>query len=386
MAPQGSDSRHEFVDKRSEILSDATDLDVLLAALLDDQAAPTAITPWRRAAIEAQRDPPLVAPTPVDFSADRVLEPLIVPVAEDEKTDAFATFQAESDENSDENIVSPVPSRGRGNTVLGPVVKELLLLTGLAVAVLAIGAVYFRSDIVAAPSPATTAPAPVPAAAPVVPEAAPVEPPATMSTPAVIDDAPPRQPTAKARVTTKPLRQSASDRANPVRREVPPAGLASSSRASVGAASAVPQPVAARAGEKAPAPAALPNAEPPKPAAVTPTVVAGPVEPVATAPSPVPARVAKPTPARLLTGGPPVYPDEMRTARVGGTVEVRFTIDSRGRVSNVRSVTGPPQLRSVAEAAVRRWRYEPAQIGNVAIESERSVNFNFDPSVRRPQQ
>ena len=76
----------------------------------------------------------------------------------------------------------------------------------------------------------------------------------------------------------------------------------------------------------------------------------------------------------------------MRIAKVGGTVEVRFTIDSRGRVNNVRSVTGPPQLRSVAEAAVRRWRYEPAQLGNVAIDSETSVNFNFDPSARRPQQ
>ena len=83
----------------------------------------------------------------------------------------------------------------------------------------------------------------------------------------------------------------------------------------------------------------------------------------------------------------PQYPTVLRTARVGGNVEVRFTIDSSGRVTNVRSVTGPAQLRSVAEAAVRRWRYEPAHLGNVAIDTETSVSFNFDPwAQRRPEE
>jgi TonB family protein len=88
-----------------------------------------------------------------------------------------------------------------------------------------------------------------------------------------------------------------------------------------------------------------------------------------------------------LTSSAPAYPTALRTARVGGNVEVRFTIDASGRVTNARSVTGPAQLRSVAEAAVRRWRYEPARLGNVAIETETSVNFNFDPwAQRRPEE
>jgi periplasmic protein TonB len=424
LAPQSSDSRHEFVGERSEILSDATDLDELLAALLDDQAAPTAIKPWRRAPVETppvetQREPTPVAPPVVDLSTDP--EPLISPVSEDveedDETDAIAQFEAESDEKTFDAtvetgtlvvlpaapVVSAVPSSGRADIAPQPgkvpkPVKPLLLLTGLVVAALAIGAVYVRterndmtvadrSDVVAAPSQGTTAPTPVPAAAP-------VEPPATMSTPAVINEAPPRRPMANPRATTRPPRQLAGVRANTVRPEVAPSKT--SSAASVAPPVAVPQPVADRPGsENAAVPAAIPNAEPPKPTPTAPaalpvpapTAASRPVEPVTTPTSPVvPPPANKATPARLVTGGPPEYPADMRTARIGGTVEVRFTIDSRGRVGNVRSVTGPPQLRSVAEAAVRRWRYEPAQRGTVAIESEASVNFNFDPSIRRPQQ
>jgi TonB family protein len=125
-----------------------------------------------------------------------------------------------------------------------------------------------------------------------------------------------------------------------------------------------------------------------KPAPAPPALmIATSPEAVATSPVPVPAAVARRTPPRLLTGGTPDYPAALRTARVGGNVEVRFTVDSTGRVVNVQAVTGPPQLRPVAEAAVRRWRYEPAHVGNVAVETQTSVSFNFDPStIRRPQE
>jgi len=413
LAPHSSDSRREVVAQRSEILSDATDLDVLLSALLDDESTPAAIKAFPRPASEVRREPTLVAPTRVDVAPDRNLDPLILPVADDEDTDAFARFHAESEQMDvaatgeagtlaefADPLVShlapawhdrgPVPSKGRLDILPAPAVKRSLLLIGLVVALLGIAAVYFRADrgdTVVAPSEPAAAPTPVPAVSP-------VEPAAAISSPAAVDDlTPPRQPTARPRAIAKPSRQPASNRANPLRANVPPVSLPSSG-ASIAAAPSAPLPVPDRADrDPAPAQVALPNPDPPTPAssptapeAVTPAVVAGAAAPVTTAAAPVPASVAKATPARLLTGGPPEYPAEMRIAKVGGTVEVRFTIDSRGRVNNVRSVTGPPQLRSVAEAAVRRWRYEPAQLGNVAIDSETSVNFNFDPSARRPQQ
>jgi protein TonB len=88
------------------------------------------------------------------------------------------------------------------------------------------------------------------------------------------------------------------------------------------------------------------------------------------------------TPAELLSGGAAEYPDALRSAGIGGSVEVRFTIAANGEILDVRSTTGPPQLRSIAEAAVRRWRYQAARIGNRPVETQTSVHFYFDPSAK----
>ena len=91
------------------------------------------------------------------------------------------------------------------------------------------------------------------------------------------------------------------------------------------------------------------------------------------------------TPAQLLSGGTADYPAALQTAGIGGSVEVRFTIASNGEVLGVRATTGPPQLRSIAEAAVRLWRYQAARVGNRPVESQMSVSFYFDPSANQPQ-
>jgi TonB family protein len=91
------------------------------------------------------------------------------------------------------------------------------------------------------------------------------------------------------------------------------------------------------------------------------------------------------TPAQLLSGGTAEYPAALRASGIGGSVEVRFTVASNGEVLDVRATTGPPQLRSIAEAAVRRWRYQAARAGNRPVESEMSVSFYFDPSANQPQ-
>lgn len=415
LVAQNSDSRHEF-DKRSEILSDATDLDVLLAAILDDQSppapVPAPVKAWPRQASEARREPIVVAAPPVATVPDTNRDPLILPVDDAEGgADALTEFLSESQQQAlkaDANL----GHWGGHNSLVRPAVRRRRLVTGSIIGLVAIGTVYFgadrsdyfgadRGDSVGSPSLAASVPIPVPAAAP-------VETPATPAPPAPRDDlapAPQPPPPAQARVIVEP----------------PPQSLRSSPIPSIGTSPVDPVPVAAGGGN-APTPVAFadvdttgPTSPPVVPAAVAPaavaenaapvtttatpvTTTAAPVTttaaPVTTTAAPVTTTAAPPvpadaqtTPARLLTGGVPAYPTALRTARVGGLVEVRFTIDSAGRVINVRSVTGPPQLRSVAEAAVRRWRYEPAQRGNVAVESESSVNFNFDPSApRRPEQ
>jgi len=402
LAAQSSDSRHEL-DKRSEVLSDATDLDVLLAAILDDQSPPAPVKAWPRQASETRREPIVVAPPPVATVPDTNRDPLILPVDDaNGGADALTEFLSESEQQALKADANGGRFEGR-NSLVRPAVRPIRLVIGSVIGLLAIGTVYFgadRSDSVGSQSLAATVPMPVPATAP-------VETPATSSPPAPRDDLAPALPPPpdQSRVIVKP----------------PPQSLRSSPIPSVGASPVVPAPVSAGGGN-APTPVAVadvdttgPTSPPVVPDAVAPaavaenaapvtttaapvTTTAAPVTttaaPVTTTAAPVTTTAAPPvpadaqaTPARLLTGGVPAYPTALRTARVGGLVEVRFTIDSAGRVINVRSVTGPPQLRSVAEAAVRRWRYEPAQRGNIAVESESSVNFNFDPfAPRRAEQ
>jgi hypothetical protein len=39
-------------------------------------------------------------------------------------------------------------------------------------------------------------------------------------------------------------------------------------------------------------------------------------------------------------------------------------------------------LRAAAEAAVMRWRYQPAMVNGVAVQTQTTVRFVFDPHAR----
>ena len=60
-----------------------------------------------------------------------------------------------------------------------------------------------------------------------------------------------------------------------------------------------------------------------------------------------------------------------------------MTIDATGRVISARALSGPPQLlRAAAEAAVMRWRYQPAMLNGVPVQTETNVRFVFDSQAR----
>lgn len=134
-------------------------------------------------------------------------------------------------------------------------------------------------------------------------------------------------------------------------------------------------------------------------------------------------RPAAPPPARTVTTEPveqrlleeyrearpvyplanPVYPPRALKARAGrATVGVRITVDVTGRVSDVApsmlvfSTPGPfsDEFREAVEAAVRQWRFRPAEIekiefvqtpalsysrivGRQKVEAQLDVAFNF---------
>jgi periplasmic protein TonB len=63
-----------------------------------------------------------------------------------------------------------------------------------------------------------------------------------------------------------------------------------------------------------------------------------------------------------LVRGEPVYPPDLRGARVEGDVRVKFLIRSDGSVGRVEIVSAShPRFAEAAERAVRRWRFQPGE-------------------------
>ncbi len=134
----------------------------------------------------------------------------------------------------------------------------------------------------------------------------------------------------------------------------------------------------------APRPTARPTPRPtaratPRPAAPTP-----PPAVVEEEPTPAPRRPAGPVRVggdvpepRKLKHVNPVYPNMAKQARVQGIVILECTIDTQGRVSDVRVLRGVPLLDPAAIEAVRQWVYEPTRLNGVPVPVIMTVTVNF---------
>src|SRR5882762_2180411 len=60
--------------------------------------------------------------------------------------------------------------------------------------------------------------------------------------------------------------------------------------------------------------------------------------------------------ARLISSAPPAYPPLARSQGVGGDVTLDALIDETGRVTRVRTVSGPGLLQEAAADTVRQWK------------------------------
>lgn len=63
----------------------------------------------------------------------------------------------------------------------------------------------------------------------------------------------------------------------------------------------------------------------------------------------------------------PGYPRLPSGAREEGEVAVDVQIDADGKVLNARATTGPERLRSWAQAAALKWRFEATRPGSAQI-------------------
>ncbi|MGB6332482.1 MAG: energy transducer TonB, partial [Candidatus Sulfotelmatobacter sp.] len=70
----------------------------------------------------------------------------------------------------------------------------------------------------------------------------------------------------------------------------------------------------------------------------------------------------------------PEYPDLARKMNITGTVKIQIVVAPNGTVKDAKVLGGHPVLAGAALDAVRKWRFEPAQ-----VESSGVVELKFEP-------
>jgi protein TonB len=80
---------------------------------------------------------------------------------------------------------------------------------------------------------------------------------------------------------------------------------------------------------------------------------------------------------RRIQGSGPVYPELARRARVQGKVVLECVIDTDGRVTELRVVSGHALLADAAGDAVRGWVYTPTTLNGQPIRVILTVTVTF---------
>jgi outer membrane biosynthesis protein TonB len=101
--------------------------------------------------------------------------------------------------------------------------------------------------------------------------------------------------------------------------------------------------------------------------------------------SPAPLPVAPPksqiVPAQLVRRIPPVYSEAARRLRLSGQVLLKAAISKYGTVGDVHWVNGNPVFRDVSIAAIKQWRFKPANLNGEPVESDLEVILQFSPKT-----
>jgi TonB family protein len=87
-----------------------------------------------------------------------------------------------------------------------------------------------------------------------------------------------------------------------------------------------------------------------------------------------PAAAQSKTTRKIVYKESPGYPLTLREAHIGGIVRLEIVISPKGTVDSVSPLGGNPVLVEAASAAVRKWKYVPAD-----TETKTQVEFTFDP-------
>ncbi|MEZ5428915.1 MAG: TonB family protein [Pyrinomonadaceae bacterium] len=123
-----------------------------------------------------------------------------------------------------------------------------------------------------------------------------------------------------------------------------------------------------------------------------PTPMPTPSQVITPRPTPSPTASPPPTPATSPTNRPvnvgvingravslrtPVYPDSARQLQAAGRVQVQVIVDEFGNVDWAKAISGHPLLRSPAEDAARRSKFNPIKINGKYVKTTGLVVYNF---------
>ena len=77
---------------------------------------------------------------------------------------------------------------------------------------------------------------------------------------------------------------------------------------------------------------------------------------------------------KLVTRVEPDYPPVLKVRQIGGTVRLEITITAKGTVEGAHVLGGNPILAESAIAAVKKWKYAPADSSTTT-----AVSLDFNP-------
>ena len=78
-----------------------------------------------------------------------------------------------------------------------------------------------------------------------------------------------------------------------------------------------------------------------------------------------------------LTAPSIAYPADAKAARITGTVHLEINVDPTGKVTAVKALDGPPQLRQAAIDAYSRVTYRPLLKNNIPTPAIVTTSVNF---------
>jgi TonB family protein len=80
---------------------------------------------------------------------------------------------------------------------------------------------------------------------------------------------------------------------------------------------------------------------------------------------------------RLILKSVPNYPAIAKRAAIEGEVTVDAVIDTNGKLTNMKVVSGQPLLQQAALDSLRTWKYEPAYLDDKPVPVQTSITVKF---------